>query len=111
MPLKLKPRKEGLLADSLALHQEETFYPHILVKDIHLLVHKAGPYITSYLFDHADLENLGKSTFQYIPEAAGQNLRKGRRPTCQMVYKRPSGCAGRRSGKGGWPGYSEGLRT
>jgi transcriptional antiterminator RfaH len=55
----------------LPAHSYEVFFPRFLVATGNLSVLKIKPYFPGYLFVKVDLDQVGVSTFQWMPFAAG----------------------------------------
>ena len=66
-----KPRKEEMLAEQLELRKIEAFAPRIRVQVVNPRARRVRPYFPGYIFIHADLEEMGLSTLQYVPGSAG----------------------------------------
>jgi len=66
-----KPRKEDFLWGQLRAREIECFYPRTRIRGRTSRVRKMRPYFPGYLFIHADVEQVGLSTLQWMPGAAG----------------------------------------
>lgn len=66
-----KPNKEDLLWDQLMIRKVEVFFPRLRVQVVNPRARRIKPYFPGYLFVHVDLNQLGFSTLQWMPGAAG----------------------------------------
>jgi transcription antitermination factor NusG len=69
--LRSKPRKEDVLWRQVLSRNIETFYPRLRVNPVNPRSRKLRPYFPGYLFVKADLEELGRSVFQWMPHSMG----------------------------------------
>lgn len=69
--LRSKPRKEEVLWRQLHAQEFEVFFPRIRVHPVNPRSRKLRPYFPGYMFVHVDLEEVGQSTFQWMPHAVG----------------------------------------
>jgi transcriptional antiterminator RfaH len=69
--LRTKPRKEEFVCRQLRTQGFETFYPRLKVNPVNPRASKVRPYFPGYLFVSADIEAVGRSTFQWMPHALG----------------------------------------
>ena len=69
--LRSKPRKEDTVWEQLNHRGIETFYPRIRVHPVNPRSKKVRPYFPGYLFIQADLEDMGISTFRWMPHTLG----------------------------------------
>lgn len=69
--IRSKPRKEDVVWRQLQAQGFENFYPRIRVHPVNPRASKVKPYFPGYLFVHVDLENMGISTFQWMPHTLG----------------------------------------
>ncbi|GAB4399307.1 MAG: transcription/translation regulatory transformer protein RfaH [Anaerolineales bacterium] len=69
--LRSKPRKEDVLWRHVRECGFETFYPRLRVNPVNPRASKVRPYFPGYLFIQADLEEVGVSTFQWMPYSSG----------------------------------------
>jgi transcriptional antiterminator RfaH len=69
--LRSKPNKEMILWRELNVHGFESFYPQLRVKPVNPRSRKIRPYFPGYLFVHTDIEQVGASTFQWMPFSGG----------------------------------------
>ena len=69
--LRSKPHKEEALWGQLLAGDIETFYPRLRVRPVNPRSRKVVPYFPGYMFVNADLEDVGASTFNYMPFSIG----------------------------------------
>jgi len=69
--LRSKPRKEDVVWKQVRLLGFEVFYPFLRVNPINPRSRKYRPYFPGYLFVRADIEEVGLSTFQWLPHSTG----------------------------------------
>lgn len=69
--LRSKPRKESIVWRKVLSMGIECFYPRIRTRPINPRSRKAKPYFPGYLFVRVDLEDLGISTFRWMPHTLG----------------------------------------
>jgi transcription antitermination factor NusG len=69
--LRSKPRKEDVLWRQLRAEDYEVFYPRIRVNPVNPRARKLVPYFPGYLFVQVDIDEIGLSTFQWMPHAIG----------------------------------------
>lgn len=69
--LRSKPRKEDIVWRQVTQSGYETFYPRIRVNPVNPRSRKIHPYFPGYLFVLADLDQVGVSTFQWMPHTLG----------------------------------------
>ena len=69
--LRSKPNKEMILWREVTAHGFESFYPRLHVYPVNPRSRKVTPYFPGYLFLHAALEQIGISTFQWMPFSSG----------------------------------------
>ena len=69
--LRSKPRKEDVLWRQLRAEEYEVFYPRIRVHPVNPRSRKFLPYFPGYLFVLVDIDEIGLSTFQWMPHAIG----------------------------------------
>lgn len=69
--VRTKPHKEAIVWQQLQTRGIETFYPRIQVQPVNPRSRTVRPYFPGYLFVRADLDQVGLSTFQWLPEAVG----------------------------------------
>lgn len=69
--LRSKPRKEEVLWRQLHADDFEVFFPRIRVHPVNPRSRKLRPYFPGYMFVQVDLDQIGLSTFQWMPHAIG----------------------------------------
>ena len=69
--LRSKPNKELTLWRELTARGLECFYPQLRVQPVNPRSRKIRPYFPGYLFLHTDAEQVGISSFQWIPFSSG----------------------------------------
>ena len=69
--LRSKPCKEETVWRQAQSRGFNTFYPRLRVRPVNPRARKVLPYFPGYLFVQADLQDVGLSTFQYMPYAIG----------------------------------------
>jgi transcriptional antiterminator RfaH len=69
--MRSKPRKEEILWRQLRAEKVEVFYPRIKVQPVNPRARKVRPYFPGYLFIRTDLDEVGLSTFRWMPHAIG----------------------------------------
>jgi transcription antitermination factor NusG len=69
--LRSKPRKEEVLWKQLRSQEFEVFFPRLKVHPVNPRSRKLKPYFPGYMFVHANLEEVGLSTFKWMPHAIG----------------------------------------
>jgi transcriptional antiterminator RfaH len=69
--LRSKPRKEELLWRHATDQGFEIFYPRIPVQRVNPRARKVAAYFPGYMFVHVDLDDVGTSTFEWMPHAIG----------------------------------------
>jgi transcriptional antiterminator RfaH len=69
--LRSKPRKEDVLYRQVLTQGFEVYYPRMKVQPVNPRSRKVRPYFPGYLFVKADIEEVGLSTFQWMPHAVG----------------------------------------
>ncbi len=69
--LRSKPRKEDVVWQQLQAQDIENYYPRIRVHPVNPRSRKIKPYFPGYLFVQADLDELGISTFTWMPHTLG----------------------------------------
>ena len=65
------PNKEDFLWEQLRSREIEVFFPRVRVQTVNPRAKKVKAYFPGYLFVHVDLEALGISTLQWMPQARG----------------------------------------
>ncbi len=66
-----KPRKEDVVWRLLKTQGYEVFYPRLKVQPVNPRSRKVRPYFPGYMFINVDVEEVGFSTFQWMPHALG----------------------------------------
>ena len=69
--LRSKPRKEDIVWRQLHSQGFEAYYPRLKVQPVNPRSRKVRPYFPGYMFVQADIEEVGLSTFQWMPHALG----------------------------------------
>lgn len=69
--LRSKPNREEALWLETSARGFETFYPHIRVYPANPRSRKLRPYFPGYLFVQTDLEDVGRSVFEWMPYSQG----------------------------------------
>ncbi len=69
--LRSKPNKETALWRELTARGLECFYPQLHVRPVNPRSRKIRSYFPGYLFLHADIEQVGASTLQWMPFSSG----------------------------------------
>jgi transcription antitermination factor NusG len=69
--LRSKPRKEDAAWKQVRERGIEVFYPRLRVNPVNPRSRKYRPYFPGYLFVHTDIEDVGLSTFQWLPHTTG----------------------------------------
>lgn len=69
--LRSKPNKELILWRELMARGFECFYPQLHVRPINPRSRKMRAYFPGYLFVQTDMEQVGTSTFQWMPFSSG----------------------------------------
>ena len=66
-----KANKEMILWRELIARGFESFYPHLRVRPVNPRSHKVRAYFPGYVFVQTDMEQVGPSTFQWMPFSNG----------------------------------------
>lgn len=69
--LRSKPRKEEVVWKQVRTQGYEVFYPRLRVNPVNPRARKQRPYFPGYMFVNVDIEEIGLSTFQWMPHAMG----------------------------------------
>jgi transcriptional antiterminator RfaH len=69
--LRSKPRKEDTVWRQLLSKEFEVFYPRVRVNPVNPRAKKFKPYFPGYMFVKVNLEDVGLSTFQWMPHTLG----------------------------------------
>lgn len=65
------PRREDALYRQAAASGIETYYPYIPAHPVNPRARKVKAYFPGYMFVRVDLQEVGLTTFQYMPNATG----------------------------------------
>lgn len=69
--LRSKPRKEEVVWRQVRMQDIEVYYPRLKVRPVNPRSRKVRPYFPGYMFVQVDIEEIGLSTFQWMPHAMG----------------------------------------
>lgn len=69
--LRTKTRQEECVWRQILLLNYEVFFPRIRVHPVNPRARKVKPYFPGYLFIRVDLDEIGKSTFDWMPNTLG----------------------------------------
>lgn len=69
--MRSKPRKEEILWHQLLAQEYEVFFPRLRVQPVNPRSRKLRAYFPGYMFINVDIEEIGLSTFQWMPHAIG----------------------------------------
>lgn len=69
--IRSKPRKEDIVWQQLRSREFEVFYPRVRVHPVNPRAKKIKPYFPGYMFVKVDLDEVGLSTFQWMPHTLG----------------------------------------
>jgi len=69
--LRSKPRKEDIVWRQVLERGFEVFYPRLRVNPVNPRSRKFRPYFPGYLFIRTDVDEVGISTFQWLPHTTG----------------------------------------
>ena len=69
--IRTKPRKEDVVWRQLHNQGFENLYPRVRVTPVNPRSKKVRPYFPGYLFVRVDMEEAGKSTFDWMPHTIG----------------------------------------
>jgi transcriptional antiterminator RfaH len=69
--LRSKPRKEDVVWQQLRSKGYEVFYPRLKVNPVNPRSKKFKAYFPGYMFVKADIQEVGLSTFQWMPHTLG----------------------------------------
>jgi len=69
--IRSKPNKEDFLARQFEAQGVEVYCPRIRVRVVNPRARKVRPYFPGYIFIQVDLEEIGRSTLQWMPGAIG----------------------------------------
>jgi transcription antitermination factor NusG len=66
-----KPQKEEVVTKQMRVRGFEVFYPRLRVNPVNPRSRKYRSYFPGYLFVHVDIDEVGLSTFQWLPHSNG----------------------------------------
>lgn len=69
--LRSKPQKEDVLCMEVSVRGHEVYYPTLSVHPVNPRAKCMRPFFPRYLFVHVDLEEVGISTFRWMPYSVG----------------------------------------
>ena len=69
--LRTKARKEDVVWQQLLTQGIEHYYPRVRVHPVNPRARKIKPYFPGYLFVRVDLDEKGRSAFQWMPHSLG----------------------------------------
>jgi transcription elongation factor/antiterminator RfaH len=69
--MRSKPRKEEVLWRQLSAQGYEVYFPRLRVNPVNPRSKKLRAYFPGYMFINVDLEEVGRSTFNWMPHAIG----------------------------------------
>ena len=69
--IRSKPRKEETVWKQVDGQGIEVFFPRLRIQPVNPRARKWKPYFPGYLFIHADLDQIGKSIFEWMPHSLG----------------------------------------
>ena len=69
--LRSKPRKEDVVWRQVLTQGFEIYYPRLRVNPVNPRSRKLKPYFPGYLFVQVDLDDVGLSTFRWMPHTLG----------------------------------------
>lgn len=69
--IRSKPRKEEVLWRQLHSRGYDVFFPRLRIRPVNPRSRKLVPYFPGYMFLNVDLDEVGLSTFQWMPHAIG----------------------------------------
>lgn len=69
--LRSKPQKEEVLWRQLRAQGYDVFFPRLRVQPVNPRSRKIKPYFPGYMFINVDIDEVGISTFQWMPNAIG----------------------------------------
>jgi transcriptional antiterminator RfaH len=68
--LQSKFQQENLLWEQLSIRNIDAYYPRMFVNPVNPRAKKIKPYFPGYMFVNVDLDQVGSSTFQWMPGVA-----------------------------------------
>ena len=69
--LRSKPQKEDVLCMEVSVRGHEVYYPTLNVQPVNPRSKCKRPFFPGYLFVHVDLDEVGLSTFRWMPYSIG----------------------------------------
>jgi len=69
--LRSKPRKEDTVYRQIKTHGYDVYYPRMRVSPVNKRSRKIKPYFPGYMFVNVDLDQMGLSTFKWMPHTLG----------------------------------------
>ena len=69
--LRSKPQKEDVLCMEVSVRGHEVYYPYLKVQPVNPRSKCKRPFFPGYLFVHVDLDEVGLSTFRWMPYSIG----------------------------------------
>jgi transcription antitermination factor NusG len=69
--LRSKPRKEDTVYRQIKTHGFDVYYPRMRVSPVNKRSRKVKPYFPGYMFVNVDLDQMGLSTFKWMPHTLG----------------------------------------
>ena len=69
--LRSKPQKEDVLCMEVSARGHEVYYPTLNVQPVNPRAKCKRPFFPRYLFVHVDIEEVGLSTFRWMPYSVG----------------------------------------
>jgi transcriptional antiterminator RfaH len=69
--LRSKPRKDELVWHQLKARSIECFFPRLKVNPVNPRARKVKPYFPGYIFVKVDLDDIGISSFRWMPHTLG----------------------------------------
>jgi len=69
--LRSKPRKEDVVWKQVLSKDIECFYPRLRVHPVNPRSRKVKPYFPGYMFVRVDIDDIGISTFRWLPHTYG----------------------------------------
>ncbi len=69
--LRTKPQKERVLYQQVLVRKIECFFPRVQVNPVNPRSAKVRPYFPGYMFVNVDINEVGVSTFRWMPFAQG----------------------------------------
>jgi transcription antitermination factor NusG len=69
--LQSKPNKEEVVWQQVTAQGYESFYPRLPIRPVNPRARKTKPYFPGYLFVRVDLDKVGHTIFQWLPDGVG----------------------------------------